>query len=47
MGTIFLRPPPMPEIDPLSEQIASYLKPEDVAQVEEAFRFSKAAHAGQ
>jgi len=37
----------MPEIDQLSEQIASYLKPEDVAQVEEAFRFSKAAHAGQ
>jgi GTP pyrophosphokinase len=37
----------MPEIDQLSAQIASYLKPEDVAQVEEAFRFSKAAHAGQ
>jgi GTP pyrophosphokinase len=37
----------MPEIDQLSGQIASYLKPEDVAQVEEAFRFSKAAHAGQ
>ena len=44
---IFLRAAPMPEIDQLSEQIASYLKPEDVAHVEEAFRFSKAAHAGQ
>jgi len=37
----------MPAIEELSNKIASYLKPEDVAQVEEAFRFSKAAHAGQ
>ena len=37
----------MPEIEQLSEQLSSYLKPEDVHQVREAFDFSKAAHAGQ
>ena len=37
----------MPEIEQLSEQLSSYLKPEDVHQVREAFVFSKAAHAGQ
>ena len=37
----------MPEIEQLSEQLSSYLKPEDIHQVREAFDFSKAAHAGQ
>ena len=37
----------MPEIEQLSEQLSSYLKPEDIHQVREAFDFSKVAHAGQ
>jgi GTP pyrophosphokinase len=31
----------------LKERLAAYLKPEDVAQVEAAYRFSDAAHKGQ
>jgi guanosine-3',5'-bis(diphosphate) 3'-pyrophosphohydrolase len=37
----------MPELEDLTRQLHAYLKPEDIAQVEEAFRFSKEAHAGQ
>ena len=35
------------EFSLLKERLASYLKPEDVAQVEAAYRFSDAAHKGQ
>jgi len=37
----------MPDVNELKKQLATYLKPEDIAQVEEAFRFGKAAHKGQ
>ncbi len=37
----------MPDVTELKKQLATYLKPEDIAQVEEAFRFGKAAHKGQ
>src|SRR5574340_1222757 len=37
----------MPEAAQLTRYLKGYLKPEDIAQVEEAYRFSKAAHAGQ
>ena len=35
------------EFSLLKERLATYLKPEDVAQVEAAYRFSDAAHKGQ
>ncbi|MGD9786813.1 MAG: bifunctional (p)ppGpp synthetase/guanosine-3',5'-bis(diphosphate) 3'-pyrophosphohydrolase [Sulfuricellaceae bacterium] len=35
------------EFSLLKERLAAYLKPEDVAQVEAAYRFSDAAHKGQ
>ncbi len=37
----------MPEALELTKQLSTYLKSEDIMQVEEAFRFSKAAHKGQ
>jgi guanosine-3',5'-bis(diphosphate) 3'-pyrophosphohydrolase len=37
----------MPEANALRNQLATYLKPEDIAQVTEAFNFSKSAHRGQ
>jgi GTP pyrophosphokinase len=37
----------MPELEQLTKQLGSYLKPEDVTQVEAAFKFSEAAHSGQ
>ncbi len=41
------RPAAMPEVGQLTQTLRAYLKPEDIAPVEEAFRFSKAAHQGQ
>jgi GTP pyrophosphokinase len=37
----------MSEISELTGQLTSYLKPEDIGLVEEAFRFSEEAHRGQ
>ncbi|MEW5942238.1 MAG: bifunctional (p)ppGpp synthetase/guanosine-3',5'-bis(diphosphate) 3'-pyrophosphohydrolase [Pseudomonadota bacterium] len=37
----------MPESAQLTQLLSSYLKPEDIAQVEEAFRAAKTAHEGQ
>ena len=37
----------MADVAELSHAISSYLKPEDVAQIEAAFELAKAAHAGQ
>ena len=37
----------MAEVAELSHAVSSYLKPEDVAQVEAAFELAKAAHEGQ
>ncbi len=37
----------LPEFVRLQERLASYLKPEDLAQIEAAYRFSDAAHQGQ
>ena len=34
-------------IDGLKASIAGYLRPADVARIEEAYRFSEAAHRGQ
>ncbi len=44
-----LSPPPSiaPAFDRLLETLASYLKTEDINQIEAAYRFSEAAHAGQ
>ncbi|MDA8093820.1 MAG: bifunctional (p)ppGpp synthetase/guanosine-3',5'-bis(diphosphate) 3'-pyrophosphohydrolase [Betaproteobacteria bacterium] len=39
--------PAAPDAASLTSQLGPYLKPEDIVQVEEAFRFSKAAHEGQ
>ena len=37
----------MAEVAELSHAVSSYLKPEDVAQVEAAYELAKAAHEGQ
>src|SRR3712207_4799945 len=37
----------MPEAAALFKSCAGYLKPEDLTQLESAYHFSKAAHAGQ
>ncbi len=37
----------LPEFEQLKALLAAYLKPEDIAQVEAAYRFSDAAHKGQ
>lgn len=35
------------EADQLTQRISAYLQPKDIDQIEAAYRFSKAAHAGQ
>ena len=37
----------MSEAEVLFQELSSYLKPEDVIQLESAYHFSKAAHHGQ
>ncbi|MEA3157521.1 MAG: diphosphokinase / guanosine-3,5-bis(diphosphate) 3-diphosphatase, partial [Betaproteobacteria bacterium] len=37
----------MPEAAALFKEWSGYLKPEDLTQLESAYNFSKAAHAGQ
>ena len=37
----------MPDAAVLPGDLTGYLKPEDVSQLESAYRFSEAAHAGQ